>query len=83
MDRQPSSDQRWLWRAGLIAVAVTALAAVMLSRDGTGCRPPPDDEPEPDSIRRGRMHAAATPRGSGRSAADDSEDDLEAGFKQR
>jgi len=47
MDRQPSSDQRWLWRAGLIAVAVTALAAVMLSRDGTGCRPPPDDEPEP------------------------------------
>ena len=40
------------------------------------------DEPDPDSTRRGRMHAAATPRGSGRPAAADSEDDLEAGFKQ-
>ena len=36
-----------LWRAGLLAAVVAALAAVMLSRDGTGCRPPPDDEPEP------------------------------------
>lgn len=36
--------RRWL-ALGLLLVLV--LAAALLGRDGTGCRPPPDDEPEP------------------------------------
>lgn len=31
----------------LLAAVAVALAVVLVSRDGTGCRPPPDDEPEP------------------------------------
>lgn len=43
-----------------------------------------NEEPSNTSTRRGRMSAAATPHGSGRSsAATDPEDDLDAGFKHR
>lgn len=35
----------WVW--AFVLLLVLLLGVLLLSRDGTGCRPPPDDDPEP------------------------------------
>ena len=32
---------------GLALLLMLAFVVLLLARDGTGCRPPPDDDPEP------------------------------------